>query len=131
MRKTGRPIELLRDDDIYQRVKNYIAAGLTQPEAFERTAKDYADELKPNKNRRDRELEPTATVKAIWLRHKKRIVKDDDEAASEVGHDWRIKDKLAREFFGQKRNAELAKEMGYGVPVPDYLRRKSTKNKHC
>ena len=110
MKKTGRPTDLVRDDQIFATVEDHIQAGLTQEEAFARTAEIYADELPPNRNRG--QFGQSHTVKNIWLRHKKRI----EPPKREGWGDWSIKEKYLR---GHDKNAWMN--------VPPYLRH--TKNK--
>ena len=106
MKKTGRRTDLLGDDVIYSTVEDYRQAGLTQDQAFVRTAQDFFP--------RDSKTDRSYTVKSAWLRHQKRIIKlDPAKDASGLG--WRIK----RKYVKNDKNAALAEN------IPPYLHTKN------
>lgn len=99
MRRTGRPTNVMLDDQLYKAIEDYRSEGLTQEEAFAKTAEDYAAELKPNRNRREGEEGEVETVKKAWLRHKKRIEMLEAESENSpfsFRRNWRVKDKYTK-----------------------------------
>lgn len=68
---TGRKTNIFLDDQLYQTVLDYTEQGLTIERACQLTAKEYAAELKANKNRH--ESGEADTVKSAYFRHQKRL----------------------------------------------------------
>jgi hypothetical protein len=99
LKKTGRRTDLLNDDVLYTTVEDYRQQGLSRNKAFEMAARDH-------RMIKGRYAETNFTVKSAWLRHKKRIIKDD---SGPLG--WRIRG----ESIGNDRNAKFART-GKGLP---------------
>lgn len=113
VKKTGRQMDLIQDNVLFWTVEECLARGWSLTEACKFTARDYFGDPAG----RERWL----TVRSAWDRHRKRVVKMKTEDDDRGGMNWRIKDKVLKEYFGYEKNRQLAAE---NLP-PAYLRRKN------
>lgn len=112
VKKTGRQMDLIQDNVLFWTVEECLARGWSLTEACKFTARDFFEDPAG----RERWL----TVRSAWDRHRKRVVKMKTEDDDRGGMNWRIKDKILKEFYGHKKNKWYDPES-----VPAAYRRKN------
>jgi hypothetical protein len=125
MKKTGRQYDLLLDAQVYDTVESYLKRGFTLKRALREAGNDClweGDLNTPRSERRDRSF----TVRSMWKRHPKRIVKNPPKhplvrggELAEAGVDyWVFKKKY------QERDKTFIKDFIPAKDLPSYLRPK-------
>jgi hypothetical protein len=118
LKNSGRKLDLVSDGELYETVEDYRGMGLTEEQAFDRTARDYKEELTRRSIKRPRPTDYSPTVKSAWVRNKKRIVKGidpDTQGGENVG--WYFK----KEYLKQ------GKDYIPDEDIPAYLKTENRK----